>query len=341
MNTLNWNSITHLVPEIPPEFPPHPGPTSADAKDFTQKVKLMARLSGADLVGICKLDSKWVYSETQQNTHSHEEPKVKPLVFEPATKPHETKDKLVIPDDTKYAIVMAYSINRRLYQTSPSLMSYSASTMGYTRMGLSGMQMAQFVRTLGYNAIPCKNSTALSVPMAVDAGLGEVGRNSILITPEYGPLIRLEKVLTNMPLVPDKPIEFGVQDFCKECKKCARECPSKSITNGDKTWEGASVCNNPGAYKYHNDLEKCLRFWADSGTECANCIAVCPFTKGAMWTHDATRWAIGNAKFLDPAWLALDDAFGFGEHRDNEKIWASNIGTYGLDPNMLKKWQSS
>lgn len=341
IGVLNWNNFNDLVHEIPPVFPPHPGPASRDAQDLTAKVKLMARLSGADLVGICKLDPNWIYSETQRNVHSHETPITKPLVFESAAKPHETEDKLVIPDDTQYAIVMAYSMNRRMYQTSPSLMSQAASSIGYTRMGLSSMQMAQFIRTMGYNAIPCKNSTGLSVPMAIDAGLGEVGRNSILITPEYGPLIRLNKVLTNMPLVVDKPIEFGVKDFCKECKKCARECPSKSITSGDESWEGASACNNPGVFKYHNDLEKCLRFWVDNGTECGNCIAVCPFTKGAMWTHDATRWAINNAKFLDPVWLNLDDGFGFGEHRDNEDIWSSDITTYGIDPEQLKKWVQS
>jgi reductive dehalogenase len=340
MGVLDWNGsgMAKLVPEVPPVFPPHPGPTNTDPQDLTTKIKLMARLSGADLVGICRLDPKWIYSETQRNVHTHEKPITKPLVFEKAAHPHETKDKLVIPDDTQYAIVMAYSMNRRMYQTSPSLMSQAASSIGYTRMGLSSMQMAEFIRVMGYNAIPCKNSTGLSVPMAIDAGLGEAGRHSILITPEYGPLIRLSKVLTNMPLVPDKPIEFGVEGFCNNCKKCARECPSKSITNGEKTWSGPSVCNNPGVFKWHNDLEKCLRFWVDNGTECGNCLAVCPFTKGAMWTHDATRWAIDKAKFLDPIWLTMDDAFGYGEHRENKKIWTSNISTYGFDPEQLKKW---
>lgn len=339
MGVLDWNGsgMAKSVPEIPPVFPPHPGPTNTNAKDLTEKIKLMARLSGADLVGICRLNRNWIYSESQRNTHTNEKPITKPIVFENVARPYESEDKLVIPDDTQYAIVMAYSMNKRMNQTSPSLMSQAASSIGYTRMGLSSMQMAEFIRIMGYNAIPCKNSTGLSVPMAVDAGLGELGRNSILITPEYGPLVRLNKVLTNMPLIPDKPIEFGVEDFCGHCKKCARECPSKSITDGEKTWTGNSVCNNPGVLKWHNDLEKCLHFWVETGTECANCIAVCPFTKGAMWTHDATRWAIDKADILNPIWLTLDDAFGYGEHRDNKKIWTSNISTYGLDPDQLKK----
>jgi reductive dehalogenase len=338
MGVLNWTDMTKEVPDVPPVFPPHPGPTSTDAQDLTTKIKLMARLSGADLVGICRLDPNWIYSETQRNVHTHEKPITKSIVFEKSDRPKETDDKLIIPDDTQYAIVMAYSQNRRMYQTSPSLMSQAASSIGYTRMGLSSMIMAQFIRGMGFNAIPCKNSTGLSVPMAIDAGLGEAGRHSVLITPEYGPLIRLNKVLTNMPLVVDKPITFGVEEFCGHCKKCARECPSKSITNGEKTWSGSSICNGPGVLKWHNNLEKCLRFWVENGTECANCIAVCPFTKGPMWTHDLTRWAIDNTKFLDPIWLTMDDAFGYGVQRKTKDMWTSNISTYGFDPDQLKRW---
>lgn len=55
-----------------------------------------------------------------------------------------------------------------------------------------------------------------------------------------------------------------------------------------------------------------------------------------MWTHDATRWAIDNAKTLNPIWLTMDDAFGYGTHRQNRNIWTSDIGTYGLDPDHLK-----
>ena len=54
-----------------------------------------------------------------------------------------------------------------------------------------------------------------SIPIAIDAGLGELGRNGLLVTPKYGPRVRLAKILTNMPLVPDSPIRFGVTEFWK------------------------------------------------------------------------------------------------------------------------------
>ena len=70
--------------------------------------------------------------------------------------------------------------------------------------------LAEFIRILGYKAIPMGNDTSLSIPLAIDAGLGELGRHGLLITPEYGPCVRLCKVFTDLPLEPDKPIQFGV-----------------------------------------------------------------------------------------------------------------------------------
>jgi len=92
-------------------------------------------------------------------------------------------------------------------------------------MGITDIALAEAIRMMGYNAIPCKNGTALSIPLAIDAGLGQLGRNGLLITPKYGPAVRIGKVLTDMPLVPDRPIDFGVTEFCQSCKKCAEHCP--------------------------------------------------------------------------------------------------------------------
>lgn len=335
---LSWNGPESH--KFSAEFKPHPAPTTKDAKRLTDYAKTIARLAGADLVGICRLDRRWVYSATQQNPYIHGKPSIKPIVFENAPKPYEAEDKLVIPEDTQYAIVMGFAMNRQMYQTSPSHLSQTASNIGYARMGFASMSLANFIRFQGYNAIPCKNSTGASVPMAIDAGLGEEGRLGVLVTPEYGPLIRLDKVLTNMPLIPDKPIKFGVEEFCYKCKKCSRECPSKAITPDEKTWVGPSKCNNPGIKKWHINAEKCMNFWIKNGSECGNCIAVCPFTKGAMWTHDATRWAIDKLPVINDVWLTMDDAFGYGATRDTRSIWKTPMGTYGLDPDHMKNTMS-
>ena len=85
------------------------------------------------------------------------------------------------------------------------------------------------IRSLGYEAIPCGNDTTQSIPLAIDAGFGELGRNGLLITPEFGPRQRICKVLTNLPLVADKPIDFGMQSYCETCHACGFACPAKAI----------------------------------------------------------------------------------------------------------------
>ena len=75
---------------------------------------------------------------------------------------------------------------------------------GYSRMATTASALSAFIQELGYNAIPCGNMTGLCVPMAIDAGLRELGRQGVVITPKYGPRVRLAKVITDLPLSVDQ-----------------------------------------------------------------------------------------------------------------------------------------
>lgn len=312
-------------------------PDEKDPKRLTVQTKLASRLFGSDLVGITPINKDWIFSGVQTNRFQTGTPKNKDIVFGDVESMTETETQIIIPESVNNAIVVAVAMNREMIQTSPSHMSGGANNLGYSRMRVHDLMLAEFIRGLGYIAIPCSNTFGMSVPMAVEAGIGEAGRSGTIITPEYGPNVRLTKVLTNMPLIADKPIEFGVQEFCETCKKCARDCPSKTITEGPKSFDARSTCSMDGVYKWQNDYEKCLKYWVDSGTECANCLAVCPFTKGAIWVHDGVQFVIDKMRFMDPVMLGLDDAFGYGERRNEEDIWNMSIGTYGLDSNHHKK----
>lgn len=330
---LSWTG--EIEGEHNPHFPP---PSLTDAEELTKLAKIVARLSGADLVGVCRLNRNWIYSDVQRNPYVPDPPITKKITFEDVEKPIETDDRLVIPNDVQYAIVMGYAMNRPLIQTSPATISTAASSLGYSRMGFSSQTVASYIRAQGYHAIPCKNGVGMSVPMAVEAGLGQDGRNSLLITPEFGPNLRIDKVLTNMPLVPDEPIDIGVHEFCRHCKKCARECPSKSLSMGERTWEGPSECTHKGVYKWQNDPKKCLSFWVENGSDCGNCIAVCPFTKGKMWAHAVTEWSIKHIPVADGIWLSLDDAFHYGERREAEEVFdIMHAAPYGIDPDKFGK----
>ncbi|UNC91476.1 reductive dehalogenase [Candidatus Contubernalis alkaliaceticus] len=259
------------APLFVPEFMQHQK-VDISSDELTRQVKEAAVLYGSDLVGITMLDRKWVYDSDL----------FKPFVFEEVEVPEERKDAYVIPNSVNRVIVMALAMKESFIQTSPKVLASTAASLSYSGMGITVVSLAEYIRSLGYIAIPCMNDTALSVPQAIDAGLGELGRHGLLMTPEFGPNVRLCKVLTDMPLLTDSPVNFGMRAFCEQCLACARACPSGAICSGDRSFEGVCENNNSGVKKWFIKAEECLKFWQKNGTSCANCISLCPYTKGFL-----------------------------------------------------------
>jgi epoxyqueuosine reductase len=211
-------------------------------------IKRAAKLFGVSLIGICRLNRDWIYADVE------------------------------IPERFENAIVMAVEMDAEGIATSPAVPAAAATGVGYSKMAFIFAGMGEFIRNLGYEAIQCGNDTALSIPLAIDAGLGEIGRNGLLITPHYGPRVRLCKIFTDLPLEHDKPIEFGVKEFCKKCKLCAKHCRADAISMDDEpSFEVVCCSNNPGALKWYVDVERCYLFWWENSTDCSICIKVCPY----------------------------------------------------------------
>ncbi|MDW7671520.1 MAG: reductive dehalogenase [Bacillota bacterium] len=244
-------------------------------EDWTQLVKEAARLYGSNLTGVAPLDERWVYYQDM----------AKPFVFTDEGGPEETDEAFHIPRTMNRAIVLAFHMDGEMQSHSPDMTASVTTSLGYSRMGIAAISLAEYIRALGFQAIPCMNDTALSIPLAVDAGLGQLGRHGLLITPEYGPNVRLCKVLTDMPLIPDEPIDFGITAFCDNCLLCAKHCPSEAISYGEPTMESPEDTGNSGVEKWYIHGESCLKYWQHNGASCANCIAVCPFTYGYESEH--------------------------------------------------------
>jgi len=231
-------------------------------------------------------------------------------------------DSLAIPKTMKWVIVMAFEMDEDAIDAYPTPLGESGALNGYTRMAVTASTLAEFIRYLGYNAIPCGNMTGLSIPMAIDAGLGELGRQGILITPKYGPRVRLAKVITDLPMAIDQPISFGVKEFCDVCGKCAIDCPSQAISYGAQSDEIVTISTNPGVMKWPLDNEKCFAGWQMAGGDCGNCIRVCPFNKPSNWLHEATRILIGaKAGPIDSLLVKLDTAAGYGGKNNPNDFW--------------------
>lgn len=265
---LKWAAL--FVPDFLSKPPAQIAPDK-----LTSLVKDAAMFYGSDLIGITELDKRWVYD---RNIY-------KPFNFGDVEHPVENDEGFIIPNSVNKAIVMAIDMNKDFVLESPNVGNSAATELGYSKIGFLAISLAEFIRALGYNAIPCMNDTALSIPLAISAGLGQLGRNGLLLTPEYGACIRLCKVLTDMPLNIDKPIDFGQTEFCKQCLACARACPANAISFHDRTFAGVCESNNPGVAKWYVDVVKCLRFWQTNGGACSNCIAACPFTEGFVPTQ--------------------------------------------------------
>ncbi|NNM01083.1 MAG: 4Fe-4S dicluster domain-containing protein, partial [Gammaproteobacteria bacterium] len=168
----------------------------------------------------------------------------------------------------------------------------AAPALGYAHDGALLTALAQYIRCRGYTAVACQNDTTLAVPYALKAGLGEYGRNGILITREFGPRVRLGRVLTDMPLTHDAPVRFGVTETCAVCRRCANNCPPQAISHGEPATYRFNVSNLKGVRKWNTDAEKCFKFWVSRGTDCANCIRTCPYNK------DFSRWYFRVIRFL-------------------------------------------
>ena len=155
----------------------------------------------------------------------------------------------------------------------------------------------------------------------MQAGLGEQGRNGLLISPQFGPRLRLSKVLTDLPLIPDSPIDFGVTEFCEVCKKCADMCPSRSITPGEQTTEPINPSNAGGASKWRIDAVTCRLYWGRVSQGCNNCVSCCPYNKVDTPFHRAVRWFTDYARWADAFYVKMDDLFGYGKPKKAVNFW--------------------
>jgi len=89
---------------------------------------------------------------------------------------------------------------------------------GYKAKAVSGFS-GKFIDGKHYGPISMKHAAEL-------AGIGTIGRNMLLISPEYGTLLWFSAVLTDADLTPDKKIEFNV---CNECNICVDACPINAL----------------------------------------------------------------------------------------------------------------
>ena len=241
------------IKESPNPVSEQQAPIPDDPRVLSRHIKSLGYFLGADAMGICEIPEYGMYLD------------------DPDGEP--------IGTDYKYAIIFA---KRKNAKTSFASSGFDAvfdacSHQCYQVLGQWSETVANYIRRLGFEALASNSRNYVTVMPALllAAGLGESGRLGIVVNPFFGPNFKACCVVTNMPLEPDKPIDFGLQEYCKSCGICAEQCVSKAISRDNERIE------YNGYLKYKIDYEKCvtLALMNKKGGTCGRCALMCPWNR--------------------------------------------------------------
>ncbi|MEH6526986.1 MAG: reductive dehalogenase domain-containing protein [Sneathiella sp.] len=308
--------IKALVPQQDGPVAPDIAVDLKNPADNTKAIKSLSYYLGADLTGICEVPNYAWYS-------------------------HRADGSEIIPNH-KYAVVMLIDQGYETMEgaSGDDWMSGAQSMRGYLRGAEIAGLMGQMLREKGVASRAQTNadSEVLQIPLILWAGLGELSRiGELVLNPFVGPRFKSVVLTTDLPLIADKPIDFGLQSFCGSCMKCARECPCDAIPFGDKVMFNGYEIWKP-------DVERCTRYRVTNpkGSACGRCMKTCPINKvvdadGAYLTRVAS-WMGINAMALKPLMVPiatwLDDKLENGMRNPVKKWWFDHeiIDGISVDP---------
>jgi len=205
--------------------------------------------------------------------------------------------------DHRWAVAFTVEMDHRAVATAPEAPVVAESARQYVESAKIAVQLASVIRDHGWPARAHidGNYRVIAPLVARSAGLGEIGRMGLLMTPKFGPRVRIGVVTTDLPLTPDPAgDDFSVLDFCAICKKCATNCPVGAIPSGDR------VVMEHGR-RWIIDDETCFRYWNVIGTDCATCMKVCPYSHPDNLMHNIVRKAIRISPGTRDLMLCADD----------------------------------
>ena len=271
----------HLRPYIDGDFPDEKFET--DPKKMTNFIKCWVKKMGVVSVGVTELKEHHLYSTIGRGDD----------YGKPVTCKH------------KYAIALTVEMSSDMMQPAPFASAAMETAHQYLVCGSIAVEIAEFIRNLGYPARAHIDGRYYMVcPLvARDAGLGEIGRMGLLMTPELGPRIRIAVVTTDLPLITDKrTFDYSVIDFCTQCKKCADVCPGRAIPFEERV-------EIDGVKRWQINQEKCFTTWCKFGTDCNRCISVCPYSHPNNFLHSLVKKGIRNSSIFRRLALKMDDFF--------------------------------
>lgn len=264
-----------------------------------EKIKGFAKHLGAMLVRVGPLNQEFVYSHKGRTYRRQGE--AEPPVGTPIHLPH------------KNAIVIVEGLDFEIMKGAPKKQVILEIFRAYTKVGHLAVILAQYIRFLGYPARAhiVTNYQLIVPPVAIDAGVGELGRSGIVISKEFGSAMKMSVVTTDLPMVYDRKPRLGVDDFCKNCKICAENCPSGAISFHEK-----KVIR--GVERYPFNAEACFKIWNKTGTDCGVCLSACPYSKPPSLHHCCGMWLASKGGNFPGIFLTAMERMVYGPHAPGE-----------------------
>lgn len=181
-----------------------------------------------------------------------------------------------VRDSLPLAVVIALRVSRAVLSTledGPNLLYFHHYRQINAQLDRAATTISAEIERRGYSALPIAASQIVDwekmagqvshKEVARLAGLGWQGRNNLLVTPQLGSQVRLATILTDLPLVPDHPLEAD----CGSCRRCVAVCPAKAI--GDI----ADVFDLPACRDKLSEFRKTRRIPQHI---CGVCVKACP-----------------------------------------------------------------
>lgn len=283
MTKLGTPGFVDLKPDTPDKSLTH----DLSPQELTDMVKGLCKHLGAELVGVAELNQNWVYSNRGQIHYGNWQ--------DWGTE---------VKQNHKYVVVFGFEMDLGLVRTAPYSPCDIEVYNQYSQAVIVSVQMAHILAAMGYEVKPhhLRAQEIMLVPVAVDAGLGELSRCNSLITKEFGTRVRLGAITTNAPLIVDRPVDIGGTEFCSACGKCAQQCPLGAIPEGDREVDNGSL-------RWKNDPEKCYEYWTKSGTHCSLCLSCCPWSHADRFPHSILKYAATHFYRLHKIMVWADDFF--------------------------------
>ena len=173
------------------------------------------------------------------------------------------------------AIVLVMEMDKAKLEAAPGPKAGEAVHETYHYLGDAANHLARYLRKHGFasHAGPPLNGLVLYPPLAQLAGLGWRGRHGMLITPQFGPRMRLAAVyssIQNLPTFEGPNDHRWIEGYCATCGQCIRRCPTQAILETPVERENGLVACI--------DTEKCFPYFVKT-FGCSVCIKVCPFNR--------------------------------------------------------------